>query len=153
MTYPKQHVAKARLVVFGRGGDTVHLSRDCTVYGYGTPDRPHAAEPRPDREFPDGCPVVDVRNADLRWALRGPMVDVDLGDDEIDPCPVPSAALREGVTGGFATLLALQEAHNSPSPGPLDSVSIRVFVEGWKRHGARVGEYRGGCIVWHETPA
>lgn len=56
----KQRTAK--LVTFGRGGDTVYLGGGCTCTGYGKPDNPHAAKPDdgPDGyDFPDGCPAID----------------------------------------------------------------------------------------------
>ena len=52
----------------------------------------------------------------------------------------------------FAFLLALQMAAKQgiPKRGPLDYVSIAEYALGWKEHGARIGHYEAGKIVWHD---
>ncbi len=47
--------APAKLVTFGNGGDTVHFTRGCCSQGYGSPERPHAADPA-NKNIPDGTP-------------------------------------------------------------------------------------------------
>lgn len=151
--YPKT----AKLVTFGEGGDTVYYGRGCTGTGYGNPENPHAARPSADCIIPDGTPAIDKRPAiatddGYRWVFRGPMVNVDLDDGGYDPCPQPSAlfagAMAEG-GGSYGTMLALQACSraNSEPRGPLDSVSIREYVDGWRDHGARIGHYENGQIV------
>lgn len=146
----------AKLVTFGVGGDTVHLGRHNTISGYGNPDRPHAAEQDDDLIIPDGTPVIDKRPAvktdrGYRWAIRGPMVDVDLQDGDTDRCPEPGPMFAEAVADNwFGALLSLQSASRDADEarGPLDSVSTAEYVRGWKEHGARIGQYVGGEIVW-----
>lgn len=152
-------MATVKLVTFGQGGDTVHYGRGHTCSGYGSPERPHAAL---GEEIPDGTPVIDKRAAvgtpdGFSWVFRGPMVNVDLPDGEREDCPTPSPTLAAGLEGGYAVMLARQTVARAASsaPGPLDYVSIAEYVRGWREHGARIGEYRGGKIVWESdlTPS
>ena len=83
------NTAPAKLVTFGAGGDSVHFTRGCYSQGYGTPERPHAADPAT-KNIPDGTPVVDTRPAvntkeGFAWAIKGPLVDVDLAEGECAP--------------------------------------------------------------------
>ena len=120
----------AKLVKSGRGCDTVYLGKGHTISGYGSPERPHAGETgkaNGNLIIPDGTPAIDVRAAvetddGYRWVFKGPMVDVDLPD---------------GGCSGY-----------SKAPGAMDYVSTREYVEGWRQHGARIGHYSGGRIVW-----
>jgi hypothetical protein len=151
-----EYKKRAKLVCFGRGGDSVDWGRGCSSSGYGTPERPHAADManRTDgQHIPDGCPVIDKREArDLvRAAIMGPMVNVDLADDGVDRCPVPSAMMAEALAGNqYGTLVTAQAVHRATSaaPGPLDRVSTAVYVEFWRAAGARIGHYQAGRIVW-----
>lgn len=146
----------AKLVCFGNGGDVVHIGRGHTVSGYGTPERPHAARTRDDITYPDGTPVIDKRPAidtdeGYRWVFRGPMVNVNLADDECDRCPKPSPLFAAAVAGNaYGTLLAGQATSRAKGEqrGPLDDVSTAEYIDGWRKVGARVGHYRDGAIVW-----
>ena len=152
--------APAKLVTFGEGGDSVYFSRGCYSQGYGTPERPHAADPA-NRNIPDGTPVIDTTPAvktkeGFTWALKGPMVNVDLAEGECNPMEIDKDSLVAGAPAStnktFAFLLALQMTakHGVPTRGPLDYVSIAEFALGWKEHGARIGHYEAGKIVWHD---
>lgn len=154
------NTAPAKLVTFGAGGDSVHFTRGCHSQGYGTPERPHAADPA-NKNIPDGTPVVDTRPAvktkeGFAWAIKGPLVDVDLADGECSPLDLDKNSLTAGAAaaanGTFAFLLALQLAakHGVPKRGPLDLVSVAEYALGWKERGARVGHYEAGRIVWHD---
>lgn len=141
-----------RLVKFGAGRDTVFDDDGSTISGYGSPERPHAAE---GKDIPDGTPVLDVRAATetpegFAWVFRGPMVDVKLPDGSYEPCPQPSEVMLGGLEGSFGAVAAMQvvsRAKREPR-GPLDFVSVSEYVQGWREHGARVGKYVGGVIVW-----
>ena len=143
----------AKLVCFGRGGDSVEYGGGCHGSGYGTPENPHASA---GCIIPDGTPAIDKRPAietdeGFNWVFKGPMCNPDLVDDEVTECPEPSWALAAGVSGNqYGALLTLQHAHKATqrTPGPLDYVSIRQYVEGWRQRGARIGHYQGGVIVW-----
>lgn len=145
----------AKLVCFGNGGDSVEYGGGCRGSGYGTPERPHAAE---GCVIPDGTPAIDKRAAvntpeGLAWVFKGPMCNPDLPDDAVEACPEPSQALVAGIAGNsYGTLMAIHGLHKAKesTPGPLDYVSIRQYVEGWREHGARIGHYEGGVIVWDE---
>jgi hypothetical protein len=161
MTNQKRTV---KLVSFGNGGDTVYFDDKAVCTGYGSPDKPHAADFTSERKtdclVPDGTPVIDVRPAvdtdkGFRWAIKGPMVNIDLADDDIDPCPtldnnIMVHAMMSESGNQFGTLAATQIVHKKTSkePGPLDSVSIQVFVQGWKEHGAKIGQYINKQIIW-----
>lgn len=150
--------APAKLVKFGQGGDVVYLSGTSRISGYGTPERPHAANPA-ERNIPDGTPALDLREAvqtkeGFSWGFRGPIVDVDLPEGEAKPLQLtetdgPLAAGLSHNSEVFAALIALQTAKGK-ARGPLDSVSTAEYIAGWLRHGARVGHYEKGRIVWHE---
>lgn len=150
----------AKLVCFGDGGDSVEYGEGCHGSGYGTPDRPHAAKPSDDKVFPDGTPAIDKRPAleteeGFSWVFNGPMVNVDLPPKTVDPCPdltdsLMVRAMVEDRGNEFGNLAVLQIAHEKTSkqPGPLDSVDIDTYIEGWKQRGARIGHYQDGQIVW-----
>ncbi len=151
-----------KLVQFGRGGDQVYLARldkedtwgGGMISGYGTPERPHAAE---GFHPADGTPVLDVRPAletreGYLFAFKTPMVDPELQDGLIDRMPDPDPLFAEAVAGNqYGSMLSLQRLHKasgSKAAGPLDKVSVRQYVAGWAAVGARVGAYRNGEIVW-----
>lgn len=153
----KKHIAK--LVTFGKGGDTVYYGAGCTGQGYGSPERPHAAEVRDTKEFPDGTPAIDKRaavdtDAGLKLALHGPMVNVDLQLGDVDRCP----CLEESIVGqamlaagnGYTPLVAGQMLARKVNAtyGPLDSVDTETYIRLWRGVGARIGQYRNGKIVW-----
>jgi len=153
-----------KLVSFGKGGDTAYFSRNSTCTGYGNPENPHAADFTSDRKtdciVPDGTPVIDVREAvqtdeGFRWAIKGPLLNPDLPGDEIEECPclddsIMVKAMLSDPGNQFGAIAATQivHRHTSTKPGPLDSVSIKVFVQGWKDHGARIGHYENKHIIW-----
>ena len=131
----KQEIAK--LICFGLGGDTVHLGNNSTICGYGSPEKPHAATPSESLSIPDGCPVIDKREAvetekGYKHVFNGPMVNVDLADEEIDPSPFSIPVF--GING-------------------LTKVSTKKYVEGWKFVGARIGYYKNQQIVWEDENA
>lgn len=113
----------AKLVTFGKGGDTVYIGANHTISGYGNPERPHAADSQKDTlEIPDGTFAIDKRPAveteeGFAWVFKGPMINVDLVESETDK-------------------------------HAFSYVTINDYVEGWKNHGAKIGTYLKGQIVW-----
>lgn len=156
-----------KLVTFGRGGDTAYCASESfcgttsrsTIKGYGRPDRPHAGESCERHPIADGTPALDLlpaieTDAGFRWAISGPMVNVDLPDGDIERCPAPDPLFAAAVAGNeFGSLLAVHAATKSARAGALDSVSIAEYVREWVKLGARLGEYRGGRIVWRDAAA
>ena len=152
----------AKLVCFGRGGDSVEYGGGCHGSGYGTPENPHAARPSDTMEIPDGTYAIDKRPAietpeGYSWVFKGPMYNPDIPDGDCDPCPVPSELFAAAVTSDpsnpFGQLLTLHEAQKATGRqkrSGLDSVSIAEYVQGWREHGARIGQYRDGVIVWED---
>ena len=147
----------AKLVTFGVGGDGVELGKGSHISGYGNPDRPHASAPSDTLMIPDGCPAIDMRPAvesgdGVKLAISGPMVNVDLADDDVDRCPEPSALMGVAMAGNaYGTMLAVQKVSrlaDPVKPGPLDKVSVKVYIGLWRDAGARIGHYMGGSIVW-----
>ena len=140
-----------KFVTFGNGGDVVYYSAYCRCSGYGTPDSPHAAK---GEEMPDGTPVLDKRpaletEAGYSWVFRGPMLNPDLVDGDLEECPTPDPAFAEALGIGskqWGGLLQLQSA--KVDRGPLDFVSISEYMDGWRSRGARSGHYESGQIVW-----
>lgn len=151
----------AKLVEFGRGGDVVELARGSRCSGYGTPENPHAADPK-SYIFPDGTPAIDKRpaidtEAGYRWVFRGPMVDVDLEPGAVDAIGdisdnIMVRAMMNDPGNEFGTLAAMQIAHTATKrePGPLDFVDIATYIEGWRAVGARIGHYQDNAIVWDD---
>ncbi len=146
----------AKLVEFAQGGDSVEFGRFCCSSGYGNPDSPHAADPAT-TTIPDGTIAIDKRAAidtpeGYAWVFKGPMVDVDLPDGGVDPCPQPSALMAGAVAeNAFGALLATHTVtRQTQKRGSLDHVSISEYVQGWADHGARIGHYVDGQIIWHD---
>ncbi|XZE35344.1 hypothetical protein SH501x_000834 [Pirellulaceae bacterium SH501] len=148
----------AKLVCFGEGGDSVEWGKGCRSSGYGNPERPHAAEPGDDREFPDGTPVIDKRPAvktpeGYAHVFRGPIVNVDLEDDEVEELPAVSGIMAGAMVeagGEYGSLLAVHVTQPKSKPRALDFVSKKQYIEGWREVGARIGFYKGGKIVWED---
>lgn len=159
-----------KLVTFGRGGDCVHYgsvktktgSSKSTCTGYGTPERPHAAD-NAKREIPDGTPALDKRPAidtpaGFSYAIKGPMVDVDL---EPGTCSrlgkMENSIVADAVTrdpgNAFGQLINLHRSSQGRQKyGPLDEVAIDIYMARWKELGARTGHYENGTIIWDADP-
>lgn len=156
MTSQKKYVAK--LVCFGEGGDSVEWGGGCRSTGYGSPERPHASEPEEGKEYPDGTPVIDKRPAvktqpGFRHVFNGPIVDVDLEEEEVGELPQVSSVMADTLSEGgseYGALLTLHKSQPRTKAGALDFVSTKKYVEGWREVGARIGFYRGGKIVWED---
>jgi hypothetical protein len=148
----------AKLVCFGNGTDVVYYGHGTEGSGYGSPERPHAAQIDDGCAIPDGTPAIDKRPAiataaGYSWVFKGPMVNPDIPDGKIDRCPdlagsMVAQAIVSDPGNGYAPLIVSQLAHRGSSAGPLDSVSISEYVRGWKAVGARIGRYQSGQIVW-----
>lgn len=150
-----EKVLTAKLVTFGKGGDSVYYGNGITSSGYGNPENPHAAAPDRGNIFPDGTPAIDTRQATdteigFKWVFSGPLVNVDLPEDKVDICPEPSDLFSAALQGEYKNLLSYHKAlkDSQKKIGPLDSVCTKEFVRGWREHGARVGKYENGKIVW-----
>lgn len=138
-----------KLLTFGRGGATAYVSARTTR---------RCASWRPDGPLPtdsEGAVVVDTRPAvetrdGFRWAVIGPLVNVDLPPGESRPLPACEPLIAAAVAGTeYGTLLALHYGTQTDGiAGPLDEVSIPAFVAGWRAVGARVGRVIDGRVVW-----
>lgn len=146
----------AKLVCFGRGGDSVEYGGGCHGSGYGSPENPHAAAPSETCIIPDGTYAIDKREAvdtpeGYSWVFKGPMCNPDIPDGECDECPVPSAlfagAVADNEFGQLLTIQTAQKAAGHKRTG-LDMVSVAEYVAGWREHGARIGRYQNNVIVW-----
>jgi hypothetical protein len=146
----------AKLIVFGRGGDTVYYSAYCRSTGYGNPENPHAATETADRIIPDGTPVIDLRDAvetdaGFSYAISGPMVNPDLKDDDVSYCPEPSEILAEAMQGNeYGALLNIHAAQKAitTAPGALDFISTAEYFRNWRERGAKIGYYKAGKFIW-----
>lgn len=144
---------EAKLVTVGRGGCTIYINRQFKIIISGD-----LRDVKPDKDLiiPDGCPVVDTRPAvetpaGVAWAIRGPLVNPDLVDDAVEKCEKAPDYMQRAIGGVYGQALAIHDIvtkRDPNNPGPLDMVSVRDFVLGWKAHGARVGFYRNGVIEW-----
>lgn len=147
------------IAVLSKGLGGVHA--DCTdgnttISGYGELDEPGWLD-----RCIDGAVVIDKRPAlsgtdAVSVAWSSPLCDPTLADEEVNAAPdIPEYMLGPGgLQGEFLTGAALQVIHRyteSPDkPGPLDSVSPRLYAEYWREHGARVGVVRDGRIEWED---
>jgi hypothetical protein len=155
----------AKLVWFGRAGDTVEYGGGCHSSGYGSPEKPHAAATAgkgDDFVIPDGCPVLDKRPAldtpeGYRFVYSGPMVNVDLAPGEVDRIgdisdSIVAQAVMAEPGNGFGPLaaysIAQTKAKAKATYNSLDHVDTATYVRLWKELGARTGHYQGGIIVW-----
>src|SRR5262249_8926967 len=127
--------------------------------GYGSPERPHAAELGNATDFPDGTPVIDMNpavdtDAGFTMAVQGPMVNVDLQPGETDACPnletsiVANAMLADGNSLGGLVAMQTLSRRLKTKYGPLDHVDTLTYVGLWREAGARIGQYVKGQIVW-----
>ena len=137
---------KVYVVHFGLGGSTEH-SLDSRLEGYASPD---TWKPRADSDYSD-CIAVNVRDAvqtpnGYAWVFAGPLLDLALSDGQRDACPAPSDFLAAGLQGDFKRLLAVRPL------GGLDSVSRQEYIDGWRRHGARIGRVTPTGIDWEPLP-
>lgn len=164
-----------KLITFGRRGHTLYIDdihpeySNVTCSGYEDPEsfvKPYhwwADAPGIMRTHLDGydmpaegVPVIDVRAAvdtedGLKYALRGPIVNVRLKAGEVSECPIPSECMISGLVaeGGYGALVASHiDSRVNKSRSPLDEVSVSEFVAGWREHGARVGKFIDNRIVW-----
>jgi hypothetical protein len=154
---------KGFVIWFGLGGHVIEAI-NCHLSGYERPESFEARVEKGDYEDYDleGAFVINKREIlqeKPHLCLKGPLVDCKIESDTyIDRCPEPSPIFAGAVKGNeFGTLLAMQQlgyGKEKPSdPGPLDSVSPKAYAEWWKKHGASVGKFIGGKIVWDEVTA
>jgi hypothetical protein len=135
----------AALVKFCTAGEHIYCfpqpgSACIDIHGYGRPERPHAAIQSETLRIPDGTPVIDTREAvctprGFDWVYKGSMLKVGIEPGYTERC-----------FGGCGP--EKYSAQNPPEG--LDYVGVADFVNGWKLHGARVGRYNGGQIVWED---
>jgi hypothetical protein len=154
----------AKLVKFALGGHSVDYRQTaepgkiqysaCSISGYDRPDRFQAELTEgkyPDLDF-EGCPVLDIREPlarDYTLAITMPMVSPDLDPGEVDRLGErgrKSAGEMMPLLGGaFQDLAALAQNHEFSG---LDQVAPDIFVELYRREGARVGVIRDRLIIW-----
>lgn len=81
-------------------------------------------------------------------AVTLPMCNVTLAPDEVEKfsdIADTAARMMGGLGGSFKSLAALGM---SPTFSGLDSVSVQVYTELWRKEGARIGKVVTGKIVW-----
>jgi hypothetical protein len=150
----------AKLVKFGNGGDTIYYSKGSTCSGYGTPERPHAAE---GKDIPDGTPCIDMRepcarSAGIKLSISGPMVNVDLAPGQVSRAGKITGIFAHAVTSEpgnqFGQLINLHNSLEGKAEyGALDDVAIDIYLALWRAVGARIGNYQDNQPVWQEqTP-
>ena len=158
----KREEQQPKLVTFGRGGATVYFSKWSQLQTYDSREQffkaskwwAHNYETIRDVSQYEGVPFCDKTkavesDAGFKFAIRGPMVNVDLPTGKISECPQPSEFLAAGVSEEFKTLLAMQVLSKARKvkAGPLDEVSISEYLDGWREYGATIGTIRNGKFV------
>lgn len=155
----------AALIEFGLGGHRIEYAPragygQCSCSGYESPEsfeRREASCNDPEN-IPDGIPVIDKRavleqRPGLAWSE--PMVDTGLAPSQVDACPSPSSLMAAAMVGSpgnqFGAMLVGHRAakgSNPNEPGPLDSIAVIDSVNRWRSHGAQIGHWCQGRIVW-----
>ena len=149
------------LITFGLGGHTEYFlpEGNCTsmLSGY---DRPDRWEPDERTDYAVATAIAIDKRAVLEvrpmLAISSPMVSTKLAAGAISRCPTPSPVFARAIAEGgntFGMLLALNAIHKGPDAGPLDSVSVADYAIWWRRHGARIGRFENGAIIWDATAA
>ena len=147
---------QAVLMFFGLGGHHVsfkvsgggQFDVNYTLSGYYKPDNFKINDNEKARNYED-CLVINKRNVlknNPMLAISAPMMNVNLKDDDIDPCPNPSALMVWGLEGQFKTLANLKRS-NKEYTG-LDSISPKAYFEFWKSKGCQTGIIKNGQIIW-----
>ncbi len=150
---------RGKLITFSRRGHTIHFHNG-TCSGYAKPedfcqpyhwwaDPPDKAATHYDNYFTNGdvIPVIDTTRAvetpdGFSWVFKGPIVNVDLEDDEVNPCPQPSNAMLAALLKTEHRVpLVLHMNQKKKEPRALDQVSVKEYVRGWREHGARIGTF------------
>lgn len=139
---------KVKLVTFGLGGHGEYCE-GCKINGYYRPGNFKASK---DRDY-EGAVVLDQRGVFERrpmLALSEPMVNVNI--TEVERCPEPSSMMKEGLQGGFKTLLNMNEVQRKSGSefSGLDQIPLSMYVERWRGYGARVGKITNDEIAWEE---
>lgn len=160
-----------KLVTFGKGGHDVHFGRvehenghsSSKLQGYESPESFEARDLAAEPWTYEGVRVLDTRAATdtlegFKWAINGPMVDVDLDDgataQTVDVSPgksIVADALADDPGNALGSFVRLQRSHKGNEPGPLDSVPIGAYLHRWWEHGATVGHIAHGRIIWTHT--
>lgn len=155
---------KGVLLSIGLGGHSIEFPPcrngslsygQSTLSGYYHDPEKAAAHSADDLKI--GAAVLDKRTIlekNPSLAYSSPLVDVDLPDNAVDVCPVPSAMFASAVAdNAYGGLLAMQATHEATSkkPGPLDNISLVAYVDWWRAAGARVGRWNGSTIDWETT--
>ena len=143
---------QGKLLSFGEGGHSIDFGSGWTLSGYDEPETFDGWD-----DVPEGCPVLDKRPAmDTKegywWVFRGPMVNVDLPEGEVDRLRISEDnpmihAMLSGSGNLFGALAALHITSKEPV-GPLDYVSTKDYIKGWVNLGAKEGVVKNRSIFW-----
>lgn len=107
-------------------------------------------------EIVDGSPVVDLRPLDdlpnrVRLAWDAPMCDPNITDDSVDRWQgsddMGFAPMIAGNYFGARGALAAMTT-TTDTPGPYDHVSPWRLARYWSEHGARIGRFENGKVIW-----
>jgi hypothetical protein len=103
-----------------------------------------------------GCVVIDKRDVVMEkpsLAYKSPLLDATSKEIDRFSRHFMSSPVAQAVAENSTTLAACARLHESTpedEPGPFDRVPVPVYLQWWKRHGARTGEVIGGRIVWSD---
>lgn len=109
-------------------------------------------------DLAEGGIVLDKRRVleeDPSLAFRSPILASHLPPGTIEPPGQPDRVLAQGMLGMFGeahaaliTATAEPEGYNG-----LALVATDVYVQFWRRHGARVGQRAGAQVLWEDGRA
>lgn len=144
---------EGKLLCFGSGGHSIDFGDGSHLSGY---DQPETFDDW--GNVSEGCIVLDKRPAlqtpeGRQWVFSGPLVDINLPDDQIDACPDITNSMMAKVmmweSGNQFGVLAAMHIASKAEVGPLDRVSTKKYVQGWVERGARQGVIQdNGIVFW-----
>ncbi len=104
----------------------------------------------------EGCTILDksmVAESDLiHNVISGPMVDVSLPPNTVDRFTTKdkqtASNMLPGLGGAYAVLAKTAIEETPEKYGSLDKLSLDLYVDLWRKLGAKVGTYTKGKVVW-----
>jgi hypothetical protein len=156
-----------KLLCFGAGGHTLHLTHSHYAFGYHSigdyfqPSKWWAHEHREvanPRDY-EGVPWRDMSfmahtSAAIDLSFNGPLVNVDLKCGELQDFggigdrPILRTDQSKTFEDRVRHIIETYQG-NRPfkRPGPLDQVSTEEYAAQWKMAGGKVGTVQAGCFV------
>ena len=104
----------------------------------------------------ESCTILDksmVAESDLiHNVISGPMVDVSLPPNTVDRFSTKdkqtASKMLPGLGGAYSVLAKAAIEETPEKYGSLDRLSLDLYVDFWRKLGAKVGTYTNGKVQW-----